>query len=120
MTHLLFSYGTLQLPAVQAEVFGGPIAGTPDAVVGFVVEQLTIEDPEVVALSGAAVHPVLVPGAATAEVVGTVFEVTDAQLTAADDYEVDAYVRRGFPLRSGRTAWVYVLDAPGDEPARDC
>ncbi len=116
MTHLLFSYGTLQLPAVQADVFGGPVAGTPDAVVGFVVAQLTITDPVVVATSGAAVHPILVPapsGSPGAEVTGTVFELTDAQLAAADDYEVDAYVRREFPLRSGRSAWVYVLGDTG-------
>ncbi|MDF0531465.1 gamma-glutamylcyclotransferase [Tsukamurella sp. 8F] len=112
MTHLLFSYGTLQLPAVQAEVFGGSVPGEGDAVIGFVLRRLTIEDPKVVALSGTAVHPVLVPAPdPVAQVDGTAFTLTDAQLAAADDYEVDAYVRRRFPLRSGRDAWVYVLAA---------
>ncbi len=46
------------------------------------------------------------------EISGTLFAITAEQLAAADDYEVDAYERRALPLRSGRTAWVYVLAAP--------
>jgi hypothetical protein len=30
-------------------------------------------------------------------------------LTAADEYEVDDYVRVAVPLRSGGEAWVYVF-----------
>jgi hypothetical protein len=38
-----------------------------------------------------------------------VFRLDDAELAAADGYEVDAYVRVQVPLRSGRAAWAYVL-----------
>jgi hypothetical protein len=38
-----------------------------------------------------------------------VFRLDDAELAAADEYEVDAYVRVRVPLRSGRAAWTYVL-----------
>lgn len=104
--HLLFSYGTLRLPEVQRSVFGGEITGEADAVVGHRLEEVLIEDPRVVALSGSAVHPVLVPAEA-GEVPGTVFTLTDEQLAAADAYEVDAYRRVEVRLRSGRAAWVY-------------
>jgi hypothetical protein len=36
------------------------------------------------------------------------FEITEAELLAADGYEVSDYRRVAARLRSGRTAWVYV------------
>lgn len=108
--HLLFSYGTLQLVDVQREVFGRPTPGEPDAVVGHRLGEVVISDPHVIEVSGKAVHPVLITDEAPGvEVTGTVFALTDAQLAAADDYEVDAYRRVRVPLRSGREAWVYAL-----------
>ena len=44
-----------------------------------------------------------------AAVEGTVFLISEAELAAADVYEVDDYVRVAVPLRSGQTAWVYVF-----------
>lgn len=38
-----------------------------------------------------------------------VFEISEAELAAADEYEVDDYRRIAVPLRSGATAWVYVF-----------
>jgi SAM-dependent methyltransferase len=109
MAHLLFSYGTLQLPAVQIATFGHELVGEPDAIVGHRVEDTLIEDPRVVELSGAAIHPVLVPETGAAYVEGRVYELDDTALAAADDYEVSVYDRVAVRLRSGRTAWVYVL-----------
>jgi hypothetical protein len=37
-----------------------------------------------------------------------VFDISDADLTAADAYEVADYKRVEAPLASGATAWVYV------------
>jgi hypothetical protein len=34
--------------------------------------------------------------------------LTDAELKAADDYEVDDYVRISVKLASGLDAWVYI------------
>ncbi len=108
--NLLFSYGTLRLPSVQHAVFGRPMPGEPDAIAGHMLSEVRITDPGVIAASGTSVHPVLVPSADPAAAVeGTVFDLTDSELAAADAYEVDAYARRAYPLRSGRTAWVYVL-----------
>lgn len=38
-----------------------------------------------------------------------VFAVTEAELAAADEYEVDVYRRISVPPQSGATAWVYVF-----------
>ena len=110
--HLLFSYGTLQLRSVQLAIFGRVMAGEPDAVVGFEVAEVQILDPLVIASSRCDRHPVLVPatGSGPGEVLGTLFRLNDADLQAADEYEVDAYVRVQVPLRSGRTAFVYALN----------
>ncbi|MGV0627532.1 gamma-glutamylcyclotransferase family protein [Mycolicibacter minnesotensis] len=109
-TELLFSYGTLQLPQVQRSTFGRELDGRPDAIVGYVLHHLTINDPQVVAVSGSDRHPVLRPSPQPhAQVAGTVFTISPAELAAADDYEVDAYRRVAVRLRSGVQAWVYML-----------
>ena len=106
---LLFSYGTLRQPEVQLTTFGRELDGRPDAIVGYDLDYVTITDPHVVATSGSDRHPILKPGAHTAEVEGMVFAISEAELAAADTYEVDDYVRVAVPLRSGQTAWVYVF-----------
>lgn len=104
----LFSYGTLQLPVVQRDVFGGPVAGEADALVGYRIETVRINDPRVVALSGSDVHKLAVETGNDADrVPGTVFALTPAQLAAADAYETDDYVRVSVRLASGRDAWLY-------------
>ena len=109
-TELLFSYGTLRQREVQRATFGRELDGRDDAIVGYRLEHVTITDPQVVALSGSDRHPMLVPCEdAGAQVAGTVFAISPAELAAADDYEVDAYRRISVPLRSGARAWVYVF-----------
>jgi gamma-glutamylcyclotransferase (GGCT)/AIG2-like uncharacterized protein YtfP len=110
VTELLFSYGTLRQPEVQRATFGREIAGRPDAIIGYDLEYVTITDAHVIATSGSDRHPILKPtDRAGAAVEGTVFAISEADLAAADEYEVDDYVRVAVPLRSGGTAWVYVF-----------
>lgn len=110
MTELLFSYGTLRQPEVQRATFGRELTGERDAIVGYDLDQVTITDPHVVATSGSDRHPILRPtDRPGAHVDGTVFALSEAELAAADEYEVDAYRRIAVPLRSGATAWVYVF-----------
>ena len=105
----LFSYGTLQNPQVQRDVFGGEVAGEADALVGFRLEQVEITDPAVLALSAERFHPVAIAsGNPKDRVAGKVFALTAEQLARADAYEVDDYVRKAVPLASGRMAWLYV------------
>ena len=117
---LLFSYGTLQQEGVQRSTFGRLLRGSADALVGYAQSMVKIEDAEVVAASGKTHHPIVAhTGASGDRVAGTVFEITDSELAAADAYEVDAYKRVLAPLASGRDAWVYVdaRNAPGEPGA---
>lgn len=108
---LLFSYGTLRQPDVQRTVFGRELPGRPDEIIGYELGEVTITDPQVIATSGSAVHPMLVPNAESPGVPGTVFAISATDLAAADAYEVSDYKRVLVPLRSGDKAWVYVLAA---------
>lgn len=105
----LFSYGTLQQEEVQRATFGRTLNGAPDALVGFKQELVEIADPGVLAKSGKRFHPIVMRSENSADrVAGTVFEITSAELAAADEYEVDDYERIDATLASGQTAWVYV------------
>ncbi|UWP79861.1 gamma-glutamylcyclotransferase family protein [Dactylosporangium fulvum] len=106
---LLFSYGTLRNPAVQVANFGRRLTGRDDALPGYAVRMLEITDPDVLAVSGETHHPIVVATGDDADrVPGTVFEITDDELVAADEYEVDDYHRVLLPMASGERAWVYV------------
>jgi len=117
LTELLFSYGTLQLEAVQMATFGRPLAGTSDVLQGFEVIPLKIEDATVIAVSGKAQHTMArFTGRAADVIAGTVFAVTPEEIQSADRYEVAAVKRVAVVLQSGVCAWVYVdaRDAPSD------
>ena len=109
---LVFSYGTLQEDKVQLSTFGRLLQGQPDALLGFEQSWVRIEDPQLVATSGKTHHAnVTFNGRSDSRVGGTVFEITDAELAAVDQYEqLAAYTRVAARLASGKQAWVY-LDA---------
>ncbi|MGE7385260.1 gamma-glutamylcyclotransferase family protein [Streptomyces sp. NPDC004126] len=116
--HLLFSYGTLQLPQVQRARFGRELTGRADALMGFRLETVTITDPAVIADSGSDRHPVAVHSDNPADVIeGTVLTLSPAEVDAADRYEVGDYRRIKAELRSGAKAWVYI-DTPTAEDFR--
>ena len=107
---LLFAYGTLQQDDVQVATFGRLLRGQRDELPGFEQSLVRIEDPQVVAMDGQTHHAnVTFNGKNDSRVSGMVFEITDAELAAADQYEQDAsYVRVAATLASGKRAWVYV------------
>ena len=111
---LLFSYGTLQQENVQLFTFGRLLQGQRDELLGFEQSLVRIEDPQVVATSGKTHHAnVTFNGRKESRVSGTVFEVTDAELAAADQYELPAkYERIAVVLASGKESWVYVSARP--------
>ena len=114
---LIFSYGTLQHEDVQLSTFGRLLQGQRDKLPGFEPSLVKIEDPLVVAASGKTHHAnVTFNGRNDSHVSGTVFEITDAELAAADQYEqLAAYKRVAALLASGKQAWLYVdaRSAPG-------
>ena len=104
----LFSYGTLQLPQVQESLFGRILAGTKEELHWYKVEKLKITDQAVIEKSGTDMHPILVQTGKPQDVVaGMVFEITQAELEKADEYEVDDYRRTLATMRSGTQAWIY-------------
>ncbi|HEU4333317.1 MAG TPA: methyltransferase domain-containing protein [Candidatus Eisenbacteria bacterium] len=107
---LIFSYGTLQQEHVQLETFGRLLRGRRDDLVGFEPGLVPIEDPRVAAAMGRTHHANAVyNGRGESRVTGTAFEVTEAELALADEYERTAsYVRVAATLASGSEAWVYV------------
>ena len=109
-TVLLFSYGTLQKKKVQIANFGRELTGREDALPGYARRMVAVIDPKVAALTGEW-HLVNVEPCSNPEdaVSGTVFEITEQELAAADKYEeAAAYRRISVTLRSGDQAWVYV------------
>lgn len=108
-TERLFSYGTLQLESVQIATFGRLLAGTSDALRGFELVSLAIEDQKVIAISGKSPHTMAsFTGRASDVISGTVFMVTPGEIQNADQYEVPAVKRVAVVLESGVRAWVYV------------
>ena len=107
---LLFSYGTLQHEQVQLSTFGRRLNGQLDELTGWQPSSVKIDDPEVVTRIGKTHHDnVRFTGNEESRVPGTVFEVTDAELASADEYEaIFLYKRVAAVLASGRQAWVYV------------
>jgi hypothetical protein len=105
----LFSYGTLRQADVQRATFGRLLDGRPDALAGFAVSPMTITDPHVIEVSGKAVHTIARPtGNPMDRIEGLVFQVTPAELEAADRYESGPIRRMAARLASGDEAFVYV------------
>lgn len=112
----LFSYGTLQIEAVQLATFGRKLEGEADTLPGYRQTKVDIQDPGVVATIGAQYYLNLqFTGRDSDSVEGTMFRVTRKELDQADTYELDAdYKRVNVQLKSGSRAWVYISAASGE------
>lgn len=105
----LFSYGSLRQPEVQQANFSRLLDGEADTALGWRIEDIRIDDPAVVAVSGSALHKIMVASGDPSDLIpGFVFALTPAELAAADAYETADYARVEIELRSGRRAWAYV------------
>jgi gamma-glutamylcyclotransferase (GGCT)/AIG2-like uncharacterized protein YtfP len=107
---LLFSYGTLQHDDVQRSTFGRLLSGEPDELLGYDASSVKIPDPAVSAALGRTHNAnATFTGDRNTRLPGTVFEVSDAELARADEFEaLFSYERVSATLASGREAWVYV------------
>jgi len=104
----LFSYGTLQQEQVQISLFGQTLSGEKAILPGYIVAEVRIHDPAVIAASGKEIHPILqYTGNPKDQVTGTVFEISTAQLEQVDRYEVEDYQRVRAVLNSGKMVWIY-------------
>ena len=110
-TENLFSYGTLQSAPVQLATFGRRLDGRPDALVGWTIVMIEIQDQDFIATSGTAHHRNLHFTSLPTDIIeGTVLSLTSKELELADSYEPSGYERIQVRLRSGSTAWVYMND----------
>ena len=112
---LLFSYGTLQQEEVQVSTFGRKLEGEKDLLIGYEPSLVRIADPSVAERLKKTHHDnVQSTGDDWSSVQGTVFEVTDDELSKADTFESQYHYRRiSVPLASGKEAWVYVHSQGG-------
>src|SRR5262249_23082300 len=102
-TEFLFSYGTLQLEAVQLATCGRRLSGERDVLPGFAETTVEIEDEATVTLSGKKHHSIVRFTSRTSDTIaGTVFAVTPEEIRSADEYEVAAYRRVSVVLDSGK------------------
>jgi hypothetical protein len=86
---------------------GSPATRTPSP--GYALSAIEITDPGVIAASGQARHPIITAtGDNNDRVDGVVYEITPAELEAADRYEVGDYQRVRVRLASGTHAWAYI------------
>jgi len=110
----LFSYGTLRQSGVQMALFGRLLDEEADSLSGFRIDRIEIAEPDIVNLSGKAVHLILRRDAHAADPIpGAALALSAAELAIADDYEGDNYARVEVALGSGRIAFVYVApDGP--------
>jgi gamma-glutamylcyclotransferase (GGCT)/AIG2-like uncharacterized protein YtfP len=109
MNQNLFSYGTLQHPEVQKDIFGRVLQGSPDALRGYVTEAIEIEDESFHTKSEQPTYLIAVPSGDKNDIIeGVVLEISNDDLLAADGYESDDYKRIMVKLESGKKAWVYV------------
>ena len=113
---MIFSYGSLQQEAVQLSTYGRVLRGDSDELVGWVRTLIKVSAGHKAAAAGVSHYANVErsPGS-SGRVAGTVFELTDEELAAADAYEREAeYTRVVATLDSGRNAWVYVSAGPVD------
>ena len=106
----LFSYGTLQDNDVQIAAFGRELTGHADALPGYRRQMMPILDIKIMAARGESHYANAEPSSNSSDAVqGTVFEITEQDLAAADKYEEPSrFSRISVTLASGKQAWVYV------------
>lgn len=103
----LFSYGTLQLPSIQQQVFGRLIEGHDDMLHGFAIGKIPHSDPVISREIGCDHYLAIYPAQTARPLHGKVLLLTEEELHLADQYEGSLYQRIQVFLHSGDTAWVY-------------
>ena len=97
------------MESVQKETFGRELYGVKDSIIGYVLCEVKITDASVIKTSGTDIHPILkYTGKGSDIVEGTVLEITASELSQADEYEVDEYIRVAGDFSSGQKSWAYV------------
>jgi gamma-glutamylcyclotransferase (GGCT)/AIG2-like uncharacterized protein YtfP len=106
---LLFSYGTLQQQDVQQATFGRVLKGSGDELPQYEPSRVPVTDTRLLSRGQTHHANVTFNGRNDSRVRGSVYEVSEAELAAADEFERPfAYARTAVTLASNKQAWVYV------------
>jgi gamma-glutamylcyclotransferase (GGCT)/AIG2-like uncharacterized protein YtfP len=109
MREYLFSYGTLQKDEVQLKLFGRLLTGTRDVLKGCKISTIEVKDTSFLSKGEEKYQlTAIISDDKRDTIEGTVFEISDKELTLADLYEPDEYKRVVVVLESGKQAWVYI------------
>jgi hypothetical protein len=99
----LFAYGTLKDPEIQQNIFGRTLKGKSDTLVGYVVNEIKIEEE-----FGMVSYPIITKTDLIEDKIeGLIYEVSEMDLQQADIYEGKLYKRIEVLLESNELAWTY-------------
>ena len=100
----VFSYGTLQNPEVQMELYQRVLEGQPDRLSGYILESINLPDSSFNYIT----YPIAKPnGNPQDSVEGVVFYLSEHELKITDAYESEAYEQFKIKLDSGIEAIMY-------------
>lgn len=100
----VFSYGTLQNPEVQMELYQRVLEGQSERLSGYVLESINLPDSSFNYIT----YPIAKPTGNPQDIIeGFVFYLSEHELKITDTYESEAYARVQIKLDSGIEAIVY-------------
>ncbi len=109
MKEYLFSYGTLQKEKVQLELFGRLLNGNKDILKDYKLSSIEIKDESFLSKGEQKYQLTAIPSKDNIDIIeGTVFEISEEELSLADKYKPNNYQRVNVVLQSGKEAWIYV------------
>lgn len=109
MSEYLFSYGTLQDEETQLNLFGRTLKGSSDILEDYKITTIEIVDNFFLAKGEDKFQKTLIPTGICGDFVeGTVFELSEQELSLLDEYEPKNYKRMRIILKSGKKAWIYL------------
>lgn len=101
----LFAYGTLKDKDIQENIFGRSLSGTPDRLIGYVINHIEIEEE-----FGLEKYPIITATNNPDDIVtGIVYDISEEDVHLADTYEGLHYKRIEVTLESLQTAWAYIV-----------
>ncbi len=100
----VFSYGTLQDPEVQKELYNRVLEGQPDRISGYVLESINLPDSSFNYISYSIAK---LTGNPQDSIEGFVFYLSEHELKITDTYESEGYERFKIKLDSGIEAIMY-------------
>lgn len=99
----LFTYGSLQHPEVQEDLYGRILRGTHESLIGYQVNEIEIEEE-----FGMMTYPIIVETNNAEDIIhGIVYEISNDDLNQTDRYEGIHYQRIEVTLQSNQKAWAY-------------